>query len=454
MNGSASLVLSIIFFVAVAIGAVAYAVLVRKARLTDPILLFVFFLCLFVLPLPVRACMTLDIDGDVTDHLLELLPYIPEAVFLTAVSLIVFVVAYYSRLGTVIGDHLPRIRGGTRWRLAFVVLSTLSVFLIAQLAAASGGLVRFVLLGYNVTTDMVGKGYLAMGFTWLFVASMFLLYGYAVERKRRHLFGFTAVFGIVVVMHLVMARRATLLYMGLAVWLFWHHAIRPIRTRTAVIAGIVCFLALNILGNLRGSAYEDSSDFWARTTTNWQELSFSHSMFYTLITGEFVVPFETLPQMIESVGNSVSPEFGMTYLRAPLQVIPQALYPSRPLPLANWYMARFYGSGFGFNEARQFFFLAEGYLNFGIPGLIATALCWGVFFAALHRYMTRAKGDPASILMYSLVVGFISTAISSDFIALLVGLPETSLVAAVIGLWLTRLGSKKQRAFAASPLPA
>ena len=45
----------------------------------------------------------------------------------------------------------------------------------------------FLLLGYNVTAETVGKGYLAMGFTWLFVASMFLLYGYALERKKRQL---------------------------------------------------------------------------------------------------------------------------------------------------------------------------------------------------------------------------------------------------------------------------
>jgi len=456
MNGNASLVLAIIAYVAVAVTTVAYAVLVRKAKLADPILQFVFFLSLFVLPLPVRVCMTLDIEGDVTDHLAELLPYVPEAVFLTAMGLVIFAFAYYSRAGVLIGDYLPRVRGGGRWRLAFVLLAVLSLFLIFQLAASAGGLLGFLLLGYNVTAETIGKGYLAMGFTWLFVAAMFLLYGYALERKTRHLVAFVVAFGVVVLMHLLMARRAVLLFMGLAVWLFWHHAIRPVKPRSLLIAGGVCFLALNALGGLRSSAYEGFDDLWAKTTKNWDGLvnSDGHGFVYTLTTGEFVVPFETLPQMIESVGSTVSPEFGMTYLRAPLQVIPQALYPGRPLPLANWYVARFYGGGWGFNEARQFFFIAEGYLNFGIPGVILTMLVWGFFLRAIRQYSHAAKGDPSVALVCSLVVAFIPNAISSDSIALLVGLPETSLVAALIGLWITRLGSRKGEAALLGSQPA
>ena len=252
MDENASLLIAIIVYVAVAATTLAYAVLVRKAKLADPILQFVFFLSLFVLPLPVRACMTLDVEGDVTDHLPELLPYIPEAVFLTAIGLVAFAVAYYARAGVFVGNHLPRVRGGVRWRLAFVILTALSLFLILQLAASAGGLLGFLLLGYNVTAETVGKGYLAMGFTWLFVAAMFLLYGYALEKKKRHLVAFVVMLGIVILMHLLMARRAVLLFMGLAVWLFWHHAIRPIKLRSLLIAGVISFLALNAIGVASG----------------------------------------------------------------------------------------------------------------------------------------------------------------------------------------------------------
>jgi len=447
MNDNTSLLFAIIFFVAAAAASAGYAVLAKGAKLTDPILQFVFFLSLFVLPLSLRAYMQLDIEGDVTNHLFMLLPYFPEALLLTAVGLLFFLAAYYSRFAAGIASHLPQVPAGTHWGRAFVVLALFSLFLIEQLAASSGGLLGFVLLGYHATAETVGKGYLAMGFPWLFVASLFLLYGYAVERKKRYLLAFALAFGFVAAMHLVMARRAQLLYMGLTVWIFWHCAVRPIRTRTAVAAGLLCFLGLNLMGGLRGATYDSAGDFWTGTAESVQqheEHGFGNAFIYTLTTGEFVVPFETLPQMIESVGSSVSPELGMTYLRAPLQVIPQALFPGRPLPLANWYVNRFYGGGYGFNESRQFFFLSEGYLNFGSLGVILTMAFWGFMLGALHRYRINCKDQPGSLLLYALSVAFISAAISGDFITVLVGLPESTLVAAVIGLWITSRRSKRK----------
>ncbi len=80
--GNFMLLISILFFLATAAAALVYAILVRKASLADPIVQFIFFFSLFVLPLPLRAWMTLEIDGDVTPHLIELLPFIPNTTVL------------------------------------------------------------------------------------------------------------------------------------------------------------------------------------------------------------------------------------------------------------------------------------------------------------------------------------------------------------------------------------
>lgn len=443
--GNFTLLISIIFFLATAASALTYALVVRKASIADPIVQFILFFCLFVVPLPLRAWMTLEIDGDVTPHLAELLPFIPKAVFLSAVGLIFFVPAYYSRTSYRIAAHIPQIRGGQRSLLAFLVLAAFSLFLIIQLATSVGGLFSLLLLGYGVTSEMTGKGYLAMGFTWFFVACMFLLYGYASTGKRKYLLAFGIGFSFVVLTHLVMARRATLLYMGLAVWLFWHHAVRPLKSRTLIVTGVVGFVALNLVGVLRSSSYESVGDMWDKTSTSWEserDTNFQ-DLTYTLTTGEFVVPFETLPQMIESVGASISPELGMTYIRAPLQFIPQALFPSRPAPLQNWYIAKFYGGGFGTNEGRAFFFLSEGYLNFGSAGVIATMIAWGLCLGSVHAYISDKRRTVGGILLCSLIIAFIYVGIAGESISIIVGLPETSLVAAMIGLWMTTWGTSK-----------
>src|SRR5579863_9241663 len=70
------LLLSLLFFIFVMAGAVYYVRKFRKAQLLDPVMIFLLSYCLFVLPLPIRAYITKEIAGDVTEHLPQLLPYI------------------------------------------------------------------------------------------------------------------------------------------------------------------------------------------------------------------------------------------------------------------------------------------------------------------------------------------------------------------------------------------
>jgi hypothetical protein len=156
-----------------------------------------------------------------------------------------------------------------------------------------------------------------------------------------------------------------------------------------------------------------------------------------------VVPFETFPQMIKSVGEDVRPQFGLTYLKAPLFFIPYVVYPDRPDTLTHWYMLKFYGDTFGLNEGRAFFFLSEGYLNFGPIGVILTMLLWGAALGAAHSYGQSAKGQIGAILIYSLSVAFIFRAIAGDFVSVLVGLPEQVFSAALMGIWITHRGGRK-----------
>src|SRR5208282_6520608 len=94
---------------------------------------------------------------------------------------------YYSRCAESLAARLYRPRTGARSRVAFIVLSAISLVLLAQLAKGSGNLLDFILLGYGSTSEMFGKGYLAIGFPWLQVASLFLLYRYSIERRRTDL---------------------------------------------------------------------------------------------------------------------------------------------------------------------------------------------------------------------------------------------------------------------------
>jgi hypothetical protein len=103
-------------------------------------------------------------------------------------------------------------------------------------------------------------------------------------------------------------------------------------------------------------------------------------------------------------------------------------------------MKEFYGGGFGLNESRSFFFLAEAYLNFGPAGVLATMLIWGLFLGTCRNYERNSRGEPGAVLIYAFTVAFIFRGIAGDFVSVFVGLPEQILSAVILGLWITNGG--------------
>jgi oligosaccharide repeat unit polymerase len=444
VNSDGWLLLSMLFFLAVLAWTIRYAIR-KQSGLLDPVFIFLFFYTLYILPFALRTYLTKD-TGYTTKHLLLLLNYIPIGVFLCALALPLFVWGYYSTAAKRLARRMPVPPINRSPGLAFGVFGGISVLLIIQLAQSAGGLLSFVLLGYNVTAEMVGKGYLVIGFPWLFTASFFLLYGYAVQKRKVYLFAFVVSFGIVLLLHILMWRRNEMVFMIMAIGLFCHHAIRPIKLRTLALSGTVLYVVLTLAAGVRTSNYESVSSFLFTSATRIdQATDEKHGILYTLTTGDFLYPFETVPQMIKSVGTEVAPRFGITYLRAPVFLLPMKLYPQRPLSVAQWYMQQFYGNGFGLNEGTAFFFVAEGYLNFGPVGPFITLLFWGMLCGLVQNYRVRAADNPGAVLLYALFVAFLLQAIRGEATSLIIGFPAQWLGPAVIGLWVIRTGKGKRK---------
>ena len=418
-----------------------YAFVVRRASVFEPLGQYILFVSLFTLPLPLRSIFTQEIEGNVTPHLLTLMPAFPVSVVLVASTLPVFAWAYFRVQRQAVGSFSwwPMMTGRRdRSLLAFAVLASLSSALVWLLAEDAGGLGAFLLLGYNASQETVGRGYLAVGFPWLFVATMFLMHRYARSRRRLDLALFTLAFAAVLAINVVTGNRSFLLYAAMVVLVFVHFAIRPLGWRLLMPLGLAAFLALNLMGATRGSNYESAELFVEQSAATIESATEGslEGLYYTLTTGQFVVPFEILPRVVSTVWISDPPWLGLSYLRAPIYLIPSAILPERPLPLSNWYMATYYGGGFKLNEGRQFFFLAEAYLNFGLLGIPLLAAAWGAMWGMLQRWMRDGGRSPSVVLIYALVVAFLFRCIAGDFATLVAGVTQQSLVAALVGLWL------------------
>lgn len=442
MNGPGDplLLLSILVFSGLVLLILVFELILKRVDLFDPIIFFVVFYALFVLPLPIRAYITDLVEGNVTPYLSDLYSYLPPAVLLSALGLLVLVAVYHSPVVPVLASRIPlpppaSLRGSSR---AFWFLTLFSAALVTLLSYSVGGLGSLLSKGYEASAELFGRGFLAIGFPWGFVASLFLLHRYALKPRLRYLFYFALMFVLMTLIQLVMGNRSLILTAALAALTFIHHTIRRFRGWEILTLGMIVIAGLNLYGFLRSSDYEGLGGFVAKTRQEFTELLESGhlhtSLFYTFTIGEFVVPFETFPQMIRTVGSEIEPLWGLSFVRAPLYYIPGAVFPNRPLPLTNWYMQRFYGNEFGLNEGRAFFILAEGYLNFGVAGVFFVMMVWGIFLGILREYKARASGEPGALLLYSVTLAFIFRAIRGDFSSLVVALPTQNLIPALLGV--------------------
>lgn len=432
------LVISVLFYCAVVLVVSARLFFVKRATLTEPVTHFVFFLSLFTLPLPIRLIFTYEIAGNISSFLFDFIEYVPVSVFMSACSLIVFYFSYYSELPTRLAALIPTIRTSSSAGAVCggAVIAGGSLFLLSLLVASAGGFEQFLLLGYASTEKTFGAGYLAAGFPWLFVANMFLFIAFVISRRVIWLGVGLAALAVNLGLHLVLGARSMILYILITFGTFFLLKIKHMNWKMLLLIGVVGFGVLNFVGHTRKSGYTSFSDFVEKTVSAGENslTKSNDGFFYTLTIGEFVVPFETLPQMVRTVGFELTPWFGLSYLRAPIFLIPSIIYPDRPPDLASWYVEEFYGQQGHINEGRQFFFLAEGYLNFGPLGVLLISAIWGLGWRTLREWLVLNEYDPGATMIYALGLGFMFRCISGTFVSFVSGFTQQSLAIAIIGL--------------------
>jgi hypothetical protein len=443
MDNAGWILISVTFFVCT-LALLAYYVLgIRRSSVFEPVSLFLFFVTLFTLPLPVRYCLTQVIEGNVSPYLEQFASFIAVSVILTAISLITFVGAYYSSWAARLGRSIPALRDrsvrGTG--VGILTLVAISAMLIYFLTESLGGIVAFLLLGYKSSEETFGRGYLAVGFPWLVVATLALFDRYAVTRRVPDLLLGSTMLLVNLVVFGITGNRAMLMYLAVSVMVFVNFRIRKISLSVLVPIAIAGFVVLNIMGTLRGSDYKNVEEFVEKTFTpstsgDGQD---RENFIYTLTIGEFVVPFETLPQVVRTIGVSEMPWLGASFVRAPIFLIPSFIYADRPPSIARWYMEKFYGGEGGINEGRQFFFLSEGYMNFGPLGVLLLAAVWGVLWGGLQGWMVRGRERFGTVLIYALLSAFMFRCIAGDFVTLLVGTTQQSLAAVLIILMVANM---------------
>lgn len=374
------------------------------------------------MPLPIRCLFTRKISGDISPQLIEFIYYIPGALLVQSIFFMCFSFFYCCALRNAGKKNLKIVRfqylSGRTFLLAWLIIFIISLLMLRELASNAGGILPMILSGYGVTEQFIGRNHLAIAFDWLSGLSV-LLFSFALSKKSK--FWILNALGLIIILSIcygIMGRRAALVVLGVAVMVLIHFCYRELKLREIVAALFLGFLVLNLIGLIRGGAYENLENMieviFEKNEKNQEE--YSNNIFYTLTEGNFAVPFETLPQIMSRWGDTIAPRIGLTFVHGAALLIPNAIWEDRPLPLSNWYMREFYEINTPMNEGRQFYFLSESYLNFGLMGAVFWGLILGYGFLKILISFEKRKCNSFSLAFFSIAIGNLLNFVSSDLI--------------------------------------
>jgi len=378
---------------------------------------FLLVVALYILPLSIRSIFTISVDGMISPQIALFTEYIPISLVMCAYFNITFAIAYRLKPPAVRSPvERPAATMGLYEQMVFVMFLLVSLWMLSRLGSHVGGILNLLLVGYRVTELFNDAGHYAIAFDWLTALTVYLLFSAFISRSKAQLWLAVMMILSLTLTFFLMGRRGALLVLLGAVVYAYHAAYKRLSLlRIAAIAATIFFL-LNFIGLIRGASYDNVDSILPMLMEQNKRLEeHNPGLFYALTTGNFAIPFETLPQVVRTVGEEYILGFGAYSVRSLLMLVPGVIWPERPDGLSNWYAATFYGMTKR-NEGRQFFFLSEAFMNFGPFGMIL----WGVLTAMIIRYVARlstfSNRDAAIGTLVATGVASMLNFVSSDLV--------------------------------------
>lgn len=216
------------------------------------------------------------------------------------------------------------------------------------------------------------------------------------------------IFLVVAVFSITSGYRTTLIYIAFSWLVFFNYKRGFLGIKSLSVLGCVMFFGMILLGNIRSkSNIFDMYYLFLENGISYFKLSSS---------GEFFNTVNTFFDYIELIGNgSYSFNWGYTWLVDLLLYIPTFLFPDRPLPWPEQYMLDFQpfapvGTGHGW------FILNDGYMSFGIIGIIIEMYLMGYVLSKANMYFMQRLNKPLFMFIYVIFLSFVFMMVRSGFL--------------------------------------
>jgi len=397
--------------------------------------LFLVFFGVYVV-LPIVAMVLWHVLGD-APVFVDLVTHFDGGflVTLALAALGAFILGYASPVGRAVAGLMPRSDGPWKRQEGVVIsagLITLGTLLVGILVV-NVGLETLTesdyARGYEATA---GLGVLAGG-VMLAQIGIVVLYLTMANPDRRAPLLPLILFIVLALLMLRTGRRRVVLETGLALLAAHHFYIRRVRFRTLAVAAGVSLLIFSVVGLARSYLAEGLGGIVTRITDEFGVGALVDMM------SEPIAVLLALTETIYQVPGQEPFWLGKSFIQAFELLVPLPLSPNRPLAPSQWFVNLIdpvvAGAGGGYSYA----LLAEGYLNFGIPGAIAVSFLEGVIVRGAVAYRSRGPSSKSRVLVYAVAISVTIMMIRGDFATLLkVGIVSSLIPAVLAAVWLGR----------------
>lgn len=334
-----------------------------------------------------------------------------------------------------LGDILPSVEGEWRKREAqgiAAALILLGVALVGTLVSRVG-LATYTQSSYVESYGAEqGLGVLAAG-AILVQIGLFVLFLANAQPDRPVSWWFLALFSFLSAAIFLTGRRRLVLETAIPLLAFQHYYIRRFRPKLMLTGAALGLCLVIFVGQFRNFLQEDLRTMVSSSVTSLSPDAFLASF------DELNAVHTALSETIRSVSSGHPYRYGETYLEGFEILIPEILYPNRPLSPGSemaWDIdpkVAKAGGGFGFSP------FAEGYLNFGFLGVFLTGYLEGFAASAVIKYRVSNPGSKGRLLLYGVALTTLFLLFRGDFASLLKGdIVIAGVPALAVAAWLGR----------------
>jgi oligosaccharide repeat unit polymerase len=388
---------------------IAVSISTRRV-LKDPFEIDVMYLLYFgfycVLPIIIAACRPDRFDQRLVNPSLVLFTWLAMFAITSGMNSPLFrhISATDLRM-----DNAWNPREATRVAIGLLVTGGVLLILLVQSVGLSTYLNSRYVVIYNAER---GKGYLVAGIYLIEIGLLVLALSTA-EFKRKINYWAFVIGGLVSLCYLRIGRRGVVMSIGVSLLIVTHFFWKPLRWKWVAILMVGGFIGFAMIGQVR--AYSEQG--WeGMVIAAKEDLSMEDAWSAFAESNTTQVAFR---EIIEYIPSQSPYRMGMSYLEGFETLIPEKFHPTRPLTSSQWF-AYFYdpqvaaeGGGFAFSV------FAEGYMNFGLIGVLVVAFVEGALARRFTEIRWAAPENKSRLLIVAAVATQLPYTIRGEFASLL-----------------------------------